>query len=705
MRRSKKRMSKKLTAFLAALFLSGASALSVSAARVDDQYSFNYYGDTVPSPPACSFTREIYGRDLGLDNLKGPEDMYITDDGAVYLLDSGNNRVIITDTGFETATVLSEFMLDGAAQTLNGPMGIFVDEATGEIYIADTNNGRVLISDSQGNVTGQLTLPPENDVLDEGEAFLPQKVSLDITGCLCVIAGGVNEGIMQFTRDGEFNGFLGAPDVKVDLGQLFWRTFMTEEQKAKTQMFTPIIYSNLCIDEQGSIYAPIRTTDYEATEKFKKLNAGGYDITRTMGVYPPVGDPFPIILDATTDPVQFKSTLFVDVIAYDNGLYSLLDQTMGRVFTYDSDGNLLFVFGNKGSSVGTFLFPVAVEQHGDCLYVLDKNKNGVLQFTMTEYGLNLRMANQYFVQGEYESSAALYQSIIDQNINSEIGYIGLGKNLLIQKEYERAMEAFRLGNYRTGYDEAFSQYRGQLTTRYFVPIFLVGAAVAAGLVALLIWATRENKKEKPVRRNFFGCLTYCFHILWHPFDGFWDLKHEKRGSAAAATAILAAFVVTYVLNIQYAGFLVNTTDLRYFSLSRAVFVVLFAFLLWLVANSSVATWIYGEGSFRDVYIYSCYALTPLVLLMNAATVVSLFITLDEAVFYHLLIGLGVAWFLFLLFAGNIQVHQYSVKSGVANLAVSFVEIAVMLFLIMVGLSLMQQIASFADTIFMELTVR
>ena len=41
-------------------------------------------------------------------------------------------------------------------------------------------------------------------------------------------------------------------------------------------------------------------------------------------------------------------------------------------------------------------------------------------------------------------------------------------------------------------------------------------------------------------------LKYSFTLIFHPFDGFWDLKHEKRGSAKAALVILALLCVQQI---------------------------------------------------------------------------------------------------------------------------------------------------------------
>ena len=49
-------------------------------------------------------------------------------------------------------------------------------------------------------------------------------------------------------------------------------------------------------------------------------------------------------------------------------------------------------------------------------------------------------------------------------------------------------------------------------------------------------------------------------MVFHPFDGFWDLKHEQRGTASAATIILTLVAAAYIFMRQYTGYLFNARD-------------------------------------------------------------------------------------------------------------------------------------------------
>ncbi len=85
-------------------------------------------------------------------------------------------------------------------------------------------------------------------------------------------------------------------------------------------------------------------------DRVKLLNPKGEDLLRRIGFHPPIGDvQFP---DRWSTASQRGSSLLADVVVHDLGVYSVLDSNRGRVFTYDSNGNLLYVFGYRGTDHG-----------------------------------------------------------------------------------------------------------------------------------------------------------------------------------------------------------------------------------------------------------------------------------------------------------------------------------------------------------------
>jgi hypothetical protein len=43
-----------------------------------------------------------------------------------------------------------------------------------------------------------------------------------------------------------------------------------------------------------------------------------------------------------------------------NGMWSVVDSKRGKIYTYDSEGNLLFAFGDTGEQLGHLKTPTAI---------------------------------------------------------------------------------------------------------------------------------------------------------------------------------------------------------------------------------------------------------------------------------------------------------------------------------------------------------
>jgi len=133
------------------------------------------------------------------------------------------------------------------------------------------------------------------------------------------------------------------------------------------------------IDADGFVYAS--NFDAGGTQAVRRLNPKGEDVIR-KGENENVGGDI-----KTTGTSDYSGvTTVVDVVYRDKGIYSLLDSKRGRIFTYDHEGNLLYIFGGLGTQAGTFTTPVAIEAIGDKIIVLDSYRKEMLVFTQTQYG-------------------------------------------------------------------------------------------------------------------------------------------------------------------------------------------------------------------------------------------------------------------------------------------------------------------------------
>ncbi|MDQ6422888.1 Yip1 family protein [Paenibacillus sp. LHD-117] len=198
---------------------------------------------------------------------------------------------------------------------------------------------------------------------------------------------------------------------------------------------------------------------------------------------------------------------------------------------------------------------------------------------------------------------------------------------------------------------------------------------------------------------------FPFHVILHPFDGFWDMKYENKGKLRIAAVIVLLLVLSVILQRQFAGFLVNYNDPRYLnSLDDLQYTVL-PFLLFCIANWSVTTLMEGEGKFKEIVMATGYALLPLALVNLPLTLVSRFMTNDETAFYYLANSIAAVWFCYLLFVGIMTVHQYTPVKTVMTLLLTVIAMGIVVFLGTLIFSIAMQMYYFVYDVYRELIFR
>jgi hypothetical protein len=195
------------------------------------------------------------------------------------------------------------------------------------------------------------------------------------------------------------------------------------------------------------------------------------------------------------------------------------------------------------------------------------------------------------------------------------------------------------------------------------------------------------------------------YIMVKPFDGFYDMKYANEGRMKLAFFNLMLVLFSYAINDQYASLVVNPQNpLTLNSLMNAVMLV-GALILFCVSNWSVTSLTDGEGKLKDIFMAVCYAMTPLILTIVPATILSRFLAADESGFYYMLMSVGVMYFVFLIYAGLVVVHNYSASKAVLTVFLTFVALLIIVFLVTLLLTLWQQLWVFAYSIYTELMFR
>ena len=192
--------------------------------------------------------------------------------------------------------------------------------------------------------------------------------------------------------------------------------------------------------------------------------------------------------------------------------------------------------------------------------------------------------------------------------------------------------------------------------------------------------------------------------MFHPFDGFWDLKHEKRGSVRAGTTILLATIVVFYYQSVGAGY-VSNPERDYISLFGAITSVIVPLGLWIIANWCLTTLFDGEGSFKDIYIASTYSLLPLILTIVPATLASNFVVDSELKMISFVSTIGFVWLGMLIFFGTMVTHDYSIGKNVITTAGTLVGMICIMFIAILFSTLLGKLVGFVTNIVTELRYR
>lgn len=200
-------------------------------------------------------------------------------------------------------------------------------------------------------------------------------------------------------------------------------------------------------------------------------------------------------------------------------------------------------------------------------------------------------------------------------------------------------------------------------------------------------------------------LKYVFHVICHPFDGFWDLRNEHRGSLQAAFTFVALTILTFSLEKQDTAFLFNTNRISDLNALVDVITVLLVYALWCVANWCTTSLMDGKGRMQDILIAMGYALFPLVLIRLPLVGISHLITANEGSFYYVFGVISYIWTAFLIFTGTMVIHQYSVKKTIMTCFITIVGMGILLFIGLLFFNVIQQMLTFVLTIYKEIRFR
>jgi len=195
---------------------------------------------------------------------------------------------------------------------------------------------------------------------------------------------------------------------------------------------------------------------------------------------------------------------------------------------------------------------------------------------------------------------------------------------------------------------------------------------------------------------------YAFYILFHPIDGFWELKNHKKKTFGAANLILILLCIMNALSIQVTSFHYGMLDRDSNNIIFNVSSFVLPLLAWTVLNWALSTLLDGKATMRQIWVQSVYSLTPVLLSIPLLIILSYFMTHEEAAFYYLIQSIAVLWSAFLFLFGNMTIQDYTMSKTVVMSLFTIAGIAATIFIGIILFSTFQQLVSFVTTVITEI---
>lgn len=663
-------------------------------------YWFTGSGSKTASVNAIYETgRVISSNSLGVGSFESLDDVYTSDSGYTYILDGNASKITVLNADYSFLKEISEIRKpNGETLNFSGAKNIYVKNST--IYISDTENERVILSDDNGNYLYEYQ-KPDSPLIPEGFAYKPIRTFTDSYGYVYVLCDGSYYGAILFNEKREFVGFFGANTVKNGVLGSFQnalsRMFVNNTKKGATATALPYVFSDLYVDSNNFVYTATGYTKNLRAGQIKKLNpGGGSNILNSDSIN---------FTDVEINrSINNGKNLNQDILSLevdDKGYIYALDSGHGKVFVYNQNCMLIAAFGggmHNGEQKGTFVSAGAITVNGNDVLVTDAVKKTVTVFNKTEFGSKLFEAGYYTVNGDYEKALPIWREVIAKDANCSFAYSGIALALLKQENYEEAMKYAKLGYDRETYALAFSEVRNKFLEKNFLPIIICSVV----FIALIVMAVVICKKKKVAVNN--EEILFLLRVPFHPAKSFYKIQEKKLGSVAACIVILIIYYVSSITKNMFGGFAFSSYDPLLFNsfqfLVRSVGII----VLWIIVNWAVSTIFGGRGKVKEIAVVTCYSLIPMIVGNFLSVILSNVLVPTEGEFIGIIYTILQIYTLLLIVIGTVVIHDYDFKHFIGTTLLTLLGIAIVIFLMIMVILLVQQFWVFLVTVFTELTL-
>lgn len=659
---------------------------------------------TVNSRNVFNVTKCLTGASLKAEEkLTGVADIFVSENGYIYLLCSESSRIFKLNSDYNLEKEISLKNADGSEIDFKGAQGLYVEDDS-TIYLADTENSQVIITDNDGWYINAW-VQPKSDVIPESFIYNPVKILRNNDNYTYILSRGCYYGALVYNPEGKFTGFMGANTVKATvldaISSIYKRLTTTEEKQAALAKNLPYSFVDFAMDIEGYIVTCTGSTDPQSNGvgQIRKINNSGANILfKTFSSGSSLNSAEYNFLEKKiikkNGQNQIQNIVSVDVDQ--NGFLYALDRTFGFIYVYDSDCNFITGFGGLGDSVGLFTDPASIAVTKNGLLVADTKKGTVTVFEITEFGKKLFKAQRMYLNGEYTSAKPLWEDLLSQDRFNQPAYRGLAIINYNSGKYKQALKFAKAGYDYTVYDMAYQK----LLTDFVAKNFAVLVLIFAILIGVCVFAVVKIRKNQKVLIKNDKIKTVC-SVAVHPFNVFDDIKYYGKGSMLIAVIFTVLFYLVSAFKSTLSGFLFLNQSPEDFNAFFTLIKTVGLIALWCLANWLVCALLSGNGKLKEVFIATVYALIPYIVWTIISVVLTWILPLSGAGLISGLNTVMLIYTFFLLSVAMMKIHDFDFFRFLLTSAVTLIAMLFIVFIIFMIIILLQQFWNMLYAVFTE----
>ncbi len=209
-----------------------------------------------------------------------------------------------------------------------------------------------------------------------------------------------------------------------------------------------------------------------------------------------------------------------------------------------------------------------------------------------------------------------------------------------------------------------------------------------------------------IRKHLSGeKIRLPFYALIHPIDALETLKYKKLHSIPINAVLLFLWVTSELIVRKNTNFVFTNVNPDRINIGDVIIGTAAIFFLLTIANLLLCTFMEGEGKYIDIFCAASYALIPLIIRNLLTVALTALMPIEMMPFFQLFNTIFYIWTAWYIIGSFMGVHQFGLGKTLLNLCFTIVMFVLMVGLLFLLYSLLQQIASFIYTLYHEIMFR